>query len=103
MAKHLTTQTNLARSCHCILSKPQHQSEVDGQLHAPATLPPVQLHRILGGLHSRLESVTKMNQKKYIKYMVGTQLYTFTQISTYNYMFRLCILAIVGLYYKLNK
>jgi len=35
--------------------------------------------------------------------MVRTQLYIFTQNSTYNYMFRLCILAIVRLYYKLNK
>jgi len=34
--------------------------------------------------------------------MVGTQLYIFTQISTYNYMFRPCILVIVRLYYKLN-
>ena len=34
--------------------------------------------------------------------MVGTQLYIITQISTYNYMFRPCILAIVRLYYKLN-
>ena len=34
--------------------------------------------------------------------MVGTQLHTFTQINTYNYMFRPCILAIVRLYYKLN-
>jgi hypothetical protein len=35
--------------------------------------------------------------------MVGTQLYILTQTSTYNYMFRRCILAIVRLYYKLNK
>jgi hypothetical protein len=35
--------------------------------------------------------------------MVGTQLYVITQISTYNYMFRPYILAIVRLYYKLNK
>jgi hypothetical protein len=36
--------------------------------------------------------------------MVGTQLYIIiTQISTYNYMFQPCILAIVRLYYKLNK
>jgi len=35
--------------------------------------------------------------------MVGTQLYIITQISTYNYMFRPCILVIVRLYYKLNK
>jgi hypothetical protein len=42
-------------------------------------------------------------QKICIKYMVRTQLYNITQISTYNYMFRLCILTIVGLYYKLNK
>jgi hypothetical protein len=35
--------------------------------------------------------------------MVGTQLYIITQISTYNYMFRPCVLAIVRLYYKLNK
>jgi len=41
--------------------------------------------------------------EKYIKYLVGTQLYIITQISTYNYMFRPCILAIVRLYYKLNK
>ena len=34
--------------------------------------------------------------------MVETQLYIITQISTYNYMFRPCILAIVRLYYKLN-
>jgi len=34
--------------------------------------------------------------------MVGTQLYIITQISTYNYMFRPCILAIVRLYYKLT-
>ena len=35
--------------------------------------------------------------------MVGTQLYIIiTQISTYNYMFRPCILVIVRLYYKLN-
>ena len=33
--------------------------------------------------------------------MVGTQIYIITQISTYNYMFRPCILAIVRLYYKL--
>ena len=30
-------------------------------------------------------------------------MYIFTQISTCNYMFRPCILAIVRLYYKLNK
>jgi len=35
--------------------------------------------------------------------MVGTQLYIFAQISTYNYMFQPCILAIARLYYKLNK
>jgi len=35
--------------------------------------------------------------------MVRTQLYIFTQNSTYNYVFRPCILAIVRLYYKLNK
>jgi hypothetical protein len=35
--------------------------------------------------------------------MVGTQLCIITQISAYNYMFRPCILAIVRLYYKLNK
>jgi hypothetical protein len=35
--------------------------------------------------------------------MVGTQLYIITQISTYNYTFRPCILTIVRLYYKLNK
>jgi len=35
--------------------------------------------------------------------MVGTQLYIITQISTCNYMFRPCILAIVRFYYKLNK
>jgi len=28
------------------------------------------------------------NQKRYIKYMVRTQLYIFTQNSTHNYMFR---------------
>jgi hypothetical protein len=33
--------------------------------------------------------------------MVGTQLYIITQIRTYIYMFRPCILAIVRLYYKL--
>jgi hypothetical protein len=43
------------------------------------------------------------NQKICITYMVRTQLYIFTQNSTYNYMFRPCILAIVRLYYKLNK
>jgi len=43
------------------------------------------------------------NQKICIKYMVRTQLYIFTQNSTYNYMFRPCILAFVSLYYKLNK
>jgi len=43
------------------------------------------------------------NQKICIKYMARTQLYIFTQNSTYNYMFRPCILAIVRLYYKLNK
>jgi len=43
------------------------------------------------------------NQKIFIKYMVRTQLYIFTQNSTYNYMFRPCMLAIVRLYYKLNK
>jgi hypothetical protein len=42
------------------------------------------------------------NQNICIKYMVRTQLYIFTQNSTYNYMFRPCILAIVRLYYKLN-
>jgi hypothetical protein len=42
--------------------------------------------------------------EKYIKCMVGTQLYIIiTQISTYNYTFRPCILANVRLYYKLNK
>jgi len=35
--------------------------------------------------------------------MVGAHLYIITQISTHNYMFRPCILAIVRLYYKLNK
>jgi len=35
--------------------------------------------------------------------MVGTQLYIITQISSYNYMFRPCILAIARLYYELNK
>ena len=35
--------------------------------------------------------------------MVRTQLYIITQIGTYNYMFRLCMLAIVRLYYKLNE
>ena len=35
--------------------------------------------------------------------MVGTQLYIFTQNSTYNYMFLPCILVIVRLYCKLNK
>jgi hypothetical protein len=43
------------------------------------------------------------NQKICIKYMVRTQLYIFTQNSTHNYMFRPCILAIIRLYYKLNK
>ena len=36
--------------------------------------------------------------RKYVKYMVGTQLYIIiTQISTYSYMFRPCILVIVRL------
>jgi len=35
--------------------------------------------------------------------MMETQLYIITQIGTYNYMFRPCILAIVRLYYKLHK
>ena len=35
--------------------------------------------------------------------MVRTQLYIFTQNSTYNYMFRPCMSAIVRLYCKLNK
>jgi hypothetical protein len=35
--------------------------------------------------------------------MVGTQLYIIIQISSYNYMFRSCILAIIRLYYKLNE
>jgi hypothetical protein len=35
--------------------------------------------------------------------MVRTQLYIFTQNSTYNYMFRPCILAIVMVYYKLIR
>jgi hypothetical protein len=35
--------------------------------------------------------------------MVGAQLYIITQISTYNYMFLPCILAIVRLHCKLNK
>jgi hypothetical protein len=43
------------------------------------------------------------NQKICITYIVRTQLYIFTQNSTYNYMFRPCISAIVRLYYKLNK
>ena len=34
--------------------------------------------------------------------MVGTQLYIFAQISTYNFMFRPCILATVRFYYKLK-
>jgi len=34
--------------------------------------------------------------------MAGTQLYIFTQIRTYNYTFRPCILAISRLYYELN-
>jgi hypothetical protein len=43
------------------------------------------------------------NTKNCITYTVGTQLYIFTQINTYNPMFRLCILANVKLYYKPNK
>jgi hypothetical protein len=43
------------------------------------------------------------NQKICIKYMVRKQLYIFTQNSTYKYMFRPCILAIVRLYCKFNK
>ena len=35
--------------------------------------------------------------------MIRTQIYIITQNSTYNYMFPPCILAIVRLYYKLNK
>jgi len=43
------------------------------------------------------------NQERCIKYMVRIQLYIFTQNSTYSYMFRPYILAIVSLYFKLNK
>jgi hypothetical protein len=35
--------------------------------------------------------------------MVRTQLYIITQISTYNYVLRPCILTIVRLYCKFNK
>jgi hypothetical protein len=41
--------------------------------------------------------------RKCIKYMVEAQLHIITQISTYYYMFRPCVLAIVRVYYKLNK
>jgi hypothetical protein len=50
---------NFQWRCSRIQPQSQHQSEVDCQLHTPATIPPVSLHRILGGLHRRLESVTK--------------------------------------------
>jgi len=52
----------------------------------------------------RFESVL-YNQKIYINYMVRHN-YIFSQRIVqwvYNYMFRPCILAIVRLYYKLNK
>jgi len=59
--------------------------------------------RFLNGLILIEDTLLLYNQKKCIKYKVGTQLYIITQISTYSYMFRPCILAIVRLYYKLNK
>jgi len=60
-------------------------------------------HLLVGQDLLIIEASQLYNQKKCIKYMVGTQLYIITQISTYSYMFRPCILAIVRLYYKLNK